>query len=61
MNEVHRLVDRRARRDAREKAQLVESEPQSASHGRVQSVAPSPREMLDESVEPQLPTQYAER
>src|SRR5262249_55048747 len=60
-DQVDRFVDRRVRRDAREKFELIEAEPQRHDDLRIESVERAPRVTLDEEIELDLPAQDAER
>jgi hypothetical protein len=60
VDEVDRLVDGGARRDARQEAQLVEPEPQGEAHGRVERRGFARGEVCREAVEPRLAAQDAE-
>src|SRR5262247_1359139 len=58
-DQVDRFVDRRVRRDAREKFELVEAEPQRDDDLRVEPVERAARVTLDEKIKLNLPAQNA--
>src|SRR5262245_36896575 len=59
-DQVDRLVDRRVRRDAREKFELIEAEPQRDDDLRIELAERAARVTLDEKIELNLPAQNAQ-